>query len=451
MIDSQTLTYQIQSRNQQTLQLKAYSLVDYSQQTLIKETSHTWINLHKDLYFLDDNKHFIWASERDGYKHLYLYENSGKLVKQLTHGLWVVDEVKAIDGKNQRVYFTGRADTPTESHLYSVSLKDASFKRISQRSGFHKIFFSENARIYIDNFSTTNTPPQVSLHNIGGQHLAWLSENSINNAHPLFAYQTQWVKPEIASFIAEDGTELYYRLYRPKEYKPKKLQKKHPVIVYLYGGPHAQLVTNRWGGNRGLLMQYWVNKGYVVFTLDNRGSNYRGKAFEDPIFEAMGGVEVQDQISGVKFLRSLPYVDAKRIGVHGHSYGGYMTLMAMFKAGDYFQAGVAGSPVTDWELYDTHYTERYMGNPKTNKSAYTTASVFPYAKDLKGDLLIYHGMADDNVLFTNSTKLYKHLQDLAIPFESMNYPGKKHSIRGEKTRIHLYKTITNFFDKHFGM
>lgn len=446
MPDSQTLSYQIQSRNQQVLQLMAFNLAKHTQKILIKETSNTWINLYKDLYFLDDNKRFIWASERNGYKHLYLYENSGKLIKQLTKGPWVVDKIQAIDEKRQLVYFTGRADSPTENHLYSASLKDTSFKRISQRSGFHKISFSHDANIYVDDFSTVNTPPQVSLHKADGEHITWLSENNIDKTHPLFAYQAQWVKPEIASFTAEDGAELYYRLY-----KPKKLQEKHPVIVYLYGGPHAQLVTNRWGGDRGLLMQYWVNKGYVVFTIDNRGSNYRGKAFEDPIFKAMGEIEVQDQISGVKFLRNLPYVDAKRIGVHGHSYGGYMTLMNMFKAGDYFQAGVAGSPVTDWELYDTHYTERYMGNPKTDKAAYTASSVFPYAKDLKGHLLIYHGMADDNVLFTNSTKLYKHLQDLAIPFESMDYPGKKHGIRGKKTRVHLYKTITNFFDKHFGM
>ena len=157
---------------------------------------------------------------------------------------------------------------------------------------------------------------------------------------------------------------------------------------------------------------------------------------------------MDDQVAGVKFLRTLPYVDADRIGVHGHSYGGYMTLMSMFKAGDYFAAGVSGAPVTDWRLYDTHYTERYMGNPKTDDDAYTASSVFPYAKDLKGDLLIYHGMADDNVLFTHSTKLYKHLQDMAIPFETMDYPGKKHSIRGKETGIHLYKTITNFFNRN---
>jgi len=446
MADSQTLSYQVMPRNQQTLELKAYNLRKTTQQTLLAETSATWVNLNDDLHFLADNKHFIWASERDGYKHLYLYNTKGELVKQLTQGKWVVNNIEAVNEARQLVYFSGRKDTPTENHLYSVSLKDGAIERISQRAGTHSISFSQDASIYVDNYSTTNTPPQVSLHRADGTQITWLSENSIDANHPLFAYQDQWVKPEIASFKAEDGTELYYRLY-----KPANLQEKHPVIVYLYGGPHAQMVTNSWGGNRGLLFQHWVNKGYVVFTLDNRGSNYRGKAFEDPIYKAMGAIEVQDQVSGVKFLRTLPYVDATRIGVHGHSYGGYMTLMSMFKAGDYFQAGVAGAPVTDWELYDTFYTERYMGNPNTDKDAYTASSVFPYAKDLKGDLLIYHGMADDNVLFTNSTKLYKHLQDLAIPFEAMDYPGKKHSIRGKNTGIHLYKTITNFFDKHFDM
>ena len=446
MNDSRTLTYQIQPRNQQSLQLRAFELASAKQHTLLEETSNTWINLHDDLHFLSKAGQFIWASERDGFKHLYLYNNDGKLVKQLTKGQWVVENVEAIDERKQLVYFSGRADTPTESHLYSVSLKDGSMKRISQRSGFHQVSFSQDASVYVDKFSTINTPPQVSLHKANGEQLTWLSENAVDANHPLYAYQSQWVKPEIASFNAEDGTELFYRLY-----KPQNLQEKHPVIVFLYGGPHAQQVTNSWAGNRGLLFQYWVSKGYVVFTLDNRGSNYRGKAFEDPIYKKMGSIEVQDQVSGVKFLRKLPYVDANRIGIHGHSYGGYMTLMSMFTAGDYFQAGVSGAPVTDWELYDTHYTERYMGNPQTDKAAYTASSVFPYAKDLKGDLLIYHGMADDNVLFTNSTKLYKHLQDMAIPFESMDYPGKKHSIRGKNTGIHLYKTITNFFDKHFGM
>ncbi|WP_299082434.1 S9 family peptidase [uncultured Paraglaciecola sp.] len=446
MKDSTKLTYQVQDRSQQYLALKAFDLSSKKQSTLLEEKSNTWVNLNKDLRFLNDKQHFIWASEKDGYKHLYLHKNNGELVRQLTKGDWVVDEVEAIDQKNKVIYFTGRADTPTQSHLYKVGFDGAAITKITKRSGFHKISFSQDASVYVDNFSTTNTPQQVSLHQAQGKQLTWLSENKIDDNHPLKPYQANWIKPTIASFNTQDGTEIFYRLY-----KPAKIEGKHPVIVYLYGGPGAQVVKDSWGGNRGLLMQYWANKGYVVFSIDNRGSEARGKAFEDPIYKKMGSVEVADQIEGVKFLHSLPYVDPSRIGVHGHSYGGYMSLMAMFKASDYFKAGVAGAPVTDWGLYDTHYTERFMGHPKTDKGAYAAASVFPYAKDLKGDLLIYHGMADDNVLFTNSTKLYKHLQDLAIPFESMDYPGKKHSIRGKNTGIHLYKTITNFFDKHLGM
>ncbi|HBF70626.1 S9 family peptidase [Alteromonas australica] len=447
MPNSTTFTYQWQTRDQQTLELRAFDVADKSQRVLLTETSDTWVNLHDDLYFLKDTSQFIWASEKDGFKHLYLYDNKGNLVKQLTKGDWVVDSVKAIDTKSQRLFFSGRKDTPLESHVYSVPLTGGDIERVTELGAYHSATFSKDASIFIDRFSTINSPPQVSLNDATGKRITWLEENRVEKGHPLYAYKESWTAPEFGEITTEDGATLQYRLFKP-ESAIQHPQKKHPVIVYLYGGPHAQVVTNSWAGNRGLLMQHWVDKGYVVFTLDNRGSNYRGKGFEDPIYKKMGFIEVEDQVAGVKFLRTLPFVDAERVGVHGHSYGGYMTLMSMFKAGDYFAAGVSGAPVTDWRLYDTHYTERYMGNPKTDDEAYTASSVFPYAKDLKGDLLIYHGMADDNVLFTHSTMLYKHLQDMAIPFETMDYVGKKHSIRGKQTGIHLYKTITNFFDRN---
>lgn len=443
--DSRHLTYQWQSRDQQRLELRRVNTDNWQQKLLLEESASTWVNLQDDLTFLRHSPQFIWSSERDGFKHLYLYKNDGSLLRQLTQGKWVVDDIAAVDETNALVYFTGRKDTPLEKHLYKVSLNGGEITKVSQRSGFHGISFDRKAQVYIDRFSTINTPPQVSLHKADGNRLAWLAENALDANHPLNPYQQQWVKPSFGSFTTEQGVELYYRLYTPQNVKGKR-----PAIVYLYGGPHAQVVTNSWAGSRGLMFQYWVSQGYVVFSLDNRGSNYRGKAFEDAIYRNMGDVEVQDQIEGVKFLRQLPYVDAQRIGVHGHSYGGYMTLMSMFKAGDYFQAGVSGAPVTDWLLYDTHYTERYMAHPAENAEAYEKSSVFPYAKDLTGDLLIYHGMADDNVLFTHSTRLYKTLQDLAIPFEVMDYPGKKHGIRGKQTQIHLNRTITNFFDRHLG-
>ncbi len=446
MPDSEHFTYQWQNRTQQELELRSVNVKTHSQEVLLTESSNTWVNLHDDFTFINHGKQFIWASERDGFKHLYLFNSDGTLVRQLTKGEWVVDQLEAVDEKAGKVYFTGRKDTPLESHLYSVNLKGGDVSKLTAREGYHHITFSGDASIYIDMSSTANTPFQVSLHKASGKQITWLEENKLDANHPLTPYVKDWIKPEFGTITNDEGVELYYRLY-----KPAKLEGKHPVIVYLYGGPHAQVVNNQWGGNRGLLMQHWVSKGYVVFSIDNRGSNYRGKAFEEPIYKAMGSVEVDDQVTGVKFLHTLPYVDKERIGVYGHSYGGYMTLMSMFKAGDYFKAGVSGAPVTTWRLYDTHYTERYMGNPNTDSDAYDASSVFPYAQDLKGPLLIYHGMADDNVLFTHSTKLYKHLQDMGKPFEVMDYPGKKHSIRGKQTGIHLYHTITNFFDRHFGV
>ncbi|XOV80876.1 MAG: DPP IV N-terminal domain-containing protein [Aestuariibacter sp.] len=442
MPDSEKFTFQIQPRNQKETALKVVAVANGKVRELLTETSNTWVNLHKDLHFLKKQNAFVWASEKDGFKHLYLIDDQGKQLKQLTAGEWVVDKVEAIDENNGLVYFTGRKDTPIERHLYSVPLAGGDISKISKRAGFHTISFAKDASIYVDRYSNINRPPQVSVHNTSGEQLAWINANGIKDGHPLFEYQENWVKPEFGTFKTQDDVTLHYRMWTPK-----KIEGKHPAIVFVYGGPGVQVVQNRWYGNRGLLMQHWVSKGYVVFSIDNRGSNHRGKAFEDPIYERMGDIEVQDQISGVKFLQTFPYVDKERIGVYGHSYGGYMALMSMFKAGEYFAAGVSGAPVTDWRLYDTHYTERYMGNPNSNKAAYDAASVFPYAENLKGDLLIYHGMADDNVLFTNSTKLYKHLQDLAIPFETMDYPGKKHSLRGKQTGIHLYNTITRFFDR----
>jgi dipeptidyl-peptidase-4 len=251
--------------------------------------------------------------------------------------------------------------------------------------------------------------------------------------------------PEFGSLTADDGkTNLFYKLYKPKNMQPGK---KYPVIVRVYGGPHAQRVTNSWQGAD--MTQYMLQQGYIVYQLDNRGSNYRGTDFEFPIYEELGNIEVNDQITGVKYLHTLPYVDKERIGIYGHSYGGYMALMTMFKAGNYFKAGVSGAPVTDWLLYDTHYTERYLNHPKVNAQGYQKSSVFPYVSGLSGPLMVYHGMADDNVLFTNTTKLMKTLQDQGKLFELMTYPGSKHSMRGKKVKVHLNTSIMSFFDRHF--
>lgn len=446
--DSKNLSYQWQSRDQKTLKLKMYNLKKRKQQTLLTEQSEHWINLHHDLHFLSDNKSFIWASERDGFKHLYHFTNDGELINQLTKGKWIVDAIKNVDEDNGLIYFTGRADTPLERHLYSIPLHGKSpehVARLSKRNGFHSINFSKNNKSYIDSFSNINTPKQVSLHQINGEHITWLTENKVHDSHPISPYYDDLIQPKFGTLTSSDGkATLYYKLYKPKNMAPGK---KYPVIVNVYGGPHAQRVRNIWQGAD--FTQYMLQQGYIVFQLDNRGSNYRGTAFEFPIYEKLGQVEVDDQITGVKYLQTLPFVDKDRVGIYGHSYGGYMALMTMFKAGDYFKAGVSGAPVTDWLLYDTHYTERYLNHPKANTGGYEKSSVFPYVGGLNGPLMIYHGMADDNVLFTNTTKLIKALQDENKQFELMTYPGSKHSMRGKKVKVHLNYTIMNFFNRHF--
>ncbi|MCD1598292.1 S9 family peptidase [Rheinheimera aquimaris] len=438
------LSYQWQSRDQHKLELRLVDLSNNQQKVLLTETSNTWLNLHDDLHFLKDDKGFIWASERDGYKHLYYYDFDGKLQRQLTQGAWVVDELDAVNEKQGMVYFTARKDTPLERHLYQVSLKGGDIKRLTAPNYDHALVMAKDGSSFIDSFSNVTTPNKVALRALDGTVLTWLEQNELNKTHPLTPYHSQLKAPRFGTINAEDGQVMHYRMFEPAALEPGK---KYPVIVSVYGGPHAQRVTNSWSA-RDLYLHYLVQQGYLVFQLDNRGSYNRGKAFEDPIYKKLGVAEIADQIKGVEYLRSLPYVDAGKIAIYGHSYGGYMAIMAMFKASDYFAAGVSGAPVTDWALYDTHYTERYLGHPDDNAAGYEASAVFPYADGLKGKLLIYHGMADDNVLFTHSTKLYKQLQDKGLLFDMINYPGSKHSMFGQPVQTHLHKSITRFFDEH---
>lgn len=438
------LSYQWQSRNQQQLELRLVDLSNNQQRVLVSETSKTWLNLHDDLYFLANEQGFIWASERDGYKHLYLYDFNGKLKRQLTSGNWVVDELDAVNEKQSLMYFTGRKDTPLERHLYQVSLTDGNIKRLTEAGYDHALVMAKDGSSFIDSFSNVSTPTKVALRGLDGKVLTWLEQNELDSKHALTPYHAALNPPRFGTLEAEDGQTMHYRLFAPKTFQQGK---QYPVIVSVYGGPHAQRVTNSWSP-RDLYLHYLVQQGYLVFQLDNRGSYNRGKAFEDPIYLKLGEVELKDQIRGVEYLRSLPYVASDKIAIYGHSYGGYMAIMAMFKAADYFTAGVSGAPVTDWALYDTHYTERYLGHPEQNAQGYTDSAVFPYADGLKGNLMIYHGMADDNVLFTHSTKLYKQLQDKGLMFDMSNYPGSKHSMFGQPVQTHLHKSITQFFERH---
>ena len=444
--DNQHLLVQQQNREQTILNLIKLNVNSGKSRRIHREKSNAWINLHHNLKFLKDGKHFVWGSEASGFMQLYLFDVNGKKIRQLSNGEGVVKSLQGIDEAQGWVYFTANYNNPLETHLYKASLhgKKPQLEKISQRSGNHNISLAKSASTYVDLFSSIKQPPQASLHNITGKHMAWLEENKLAEGHPYWPYINNHITPEFGTISAADGQAMYYRLY-----KPAKLEKgkRYPAIIDVYGGPGVQRVVNAWGGRNGYWHQYMVDRGYIVFSLDNRGSDNRGVKFESPIHKLLGEIEVEDQVKGVEFLRSLPYVDKHKIGIFGWSYGGYMAIMSMFKKPDIFAAGVAVAPVTDWRLYDTHYTERYLGHPMKNAKGYDASNVFPYIDGYRDNLLIIHGMADDNVLFLNSTRLYAQLQNKIKPFEQSNYPGKKHGIRGKSTSIHLFKQITDFFDR----
>lgn len=437
--DSQHLSYQLQSRNQQQLKLYFAELNGHSR-LILEENSDTWLNLHHDLYFLKDLS-FIWASERDGYKHLYYYDSKGKLLKQLTQGKWVVDDIEAIDEDKQLLYFTASKQSANEKHLYSQSLTNPAINKITTKAGWHGISMDKTAQFFIDKWSDRENPETTTLHNINGTLITTLNDNVVKQGHPYFPYLGSHQKNSFGEIKTAQGHVLHYRIILPQNFKADK---QYPVFVYTYGGPHAQVVTNAWGR---LVDQYMSQQGFIVFALDNRGSARRGVKFESAIYKHMGSVEIEDQLAGVEYLKSLKYVDANRIGIFGWSYGGFMTLKAMTKT-DAYALGVSVAPVTDFALYDTFYTERYMSTPQLNADGYKTTAVFDDVNNINKPLMVIHGMADDNVLFTNSTKLFKVMQDQGIMYDSMIYPGAKHGISGKKPQIHVWKTISNYFIKH---
>jgi dipeptidyl-peptidase 4 len=441
--DATGLSFQVQSRDQRKLDLRLWKREDQSIGTLLSETSKTWINLHKDLRFLKDGSGFIWQSERDGSKRLYLHALDGTVRHALTPEGWVVDQLLAVDLNNDRIFFASGGLDPLQRHIYSTSLSTPSkeTRQITVAEGMHFASFPETADVFVDVYSDPATPPSVRLYDADGQELAILEANKLQDGHPYWPYHEQHAVPEFGSIIGAEGQSLYYQLTKPKDFDAAK---KYPVLIFVYGGPHVQNVQKSWDDP---LTQVMAHRGYLVFSLDNRGSDRRGKAFEEALYRKMGGPEVIDQLEGVKWLKDQSYVDGSRIGVFGWSYGGYMTLMMLAKASDQIAAGVSGAPVTDWRLYDTHYTERYMDHPAANAEGYKQSAVFAHLDGLKSPLLLIHGMADDNVLFTNSTKLMSALQEKGTPFELMTYPGGKHGISLPWMKKHAYNTIADFFDR----
>jgi len=443
--DPQRLTFQRQSRDQKRLELVESTLASGRQRVLATETSATWVPLHSDLRFLEDGR-FVWASERSGYEHLYLASEDGATMTPLTSGDWIVDEVLAVDEAAGRVYFAATKDSPLQKNVYAVPLGGGAVERLSRTNGTHAASFARNASVYVDNWSNTTTPPQIELFKANGDKLATLLKNDLADPqHPYAKYRQAQRPVEFGTLTAADGhTTLHYSLIKPAGFDPKR---RYPVMVQVYGGPAAQTVTDAWAAKGDALFnQYLAQQGYVVFSLDNRGTPRRGRDFGGALYGRQGTVEVDDQLRGVAWLKSQPWVDGARIGVQGWSNGGYMTLMLLAKHSEAYACGVAGAPVTDWALYDTHYTERYMNLPAANVEGYREARIASHLDGLKAKLLLIHGMADDNVLFTNSTSLMSELQKRDTPFELMTYPGAKHGLSGSNA-LHRYKTAEAFIER----
>jgi dipeptidyl-peptidase-4 len=442
--DGNTLYVARESRDQTMLDLLKVDPRTGKSSVVITEKSgpDSWLNLPPAFHAMPDGS-LIWWSERSGHGHLYHFAH-GKLTA-LTSGDWDVQSLAGVDEAKGRLYFVADKGTPLEEQLYSVDIARPNVVTQLTQSGWtNSATMDAAATRVIVGRSNTLHPPQVYLADAGGKRLMWLQQNDIDANHPYAPYLASLRPTTFGTIKAADGTTtLHYEMITPK-LEPGR---KYPVFMEHYGGPGAQQVVNKWNG--ASLAQYVVDQGYVYFEIDNRGSANRGTTFEDAIWHAMGTVEVADQLKGVDFLKSQPFVDSGRITTFGWSYGGYMTLKLLEKAPGVYAAGVAVAPVTDWTLYDTHYTERYMGDPNKVPDAYKASGALADSGRIVDPLLLMHGLSDDNVVFDNSSRLMAKMQAADQPFETMLYPGKTHAMSGVVE--HVYMTMMNFLNRHVGL
>jgi dipeptidyl-peptidase-4 len=437
LTDSKHLAIQHLNRTQTTLDLLIGETATGKTRAVLSETDPNWINVSDDLYFLKDGKRFLWSSERGGYRHLYLYDLEGKQLAQLTKGEWEVSAVDAVDEAKGLVYFTATEKSPLERQLYRVAFDGTGFTRLTKEAGTHAAVLAPNTAAFYDTFSNAAAPQRQDLYRADGSRITTINENKIAE---LGDYHLSPMEFLIVKY--RDGAQLNASIIKPPDFNP---QKRYPVLVYTYGGPHAQVVRNAWGGANFLWHELMAQKGYIVFSVDNRGSAGRGHAFETPLHFRMGAQELSDQRDGVEYLKSLPYVDANRIGIWGWSYGGHMTLHAMFEGGDDFKVGFAGGPVTDWRYYDSIYTERYLGLPQKNEKGYQDSSPVKYASQLKGKLMIAHGTGDDNVHFANTLSVINDLIEAGKYVEVLAFPGRGHGVSDPAARRVLMRRVTQFF------
>ena len=436
------LAVQVQNRAQTRLELRAYDLQTGAMDTLLVEESGVWINLHQLLWPLKqavDGRHgaFIWGSERSGFRHLYLYDGQGNLLRPLTQGEWLVESIAGVDEDAQWVYFTATKETPLETHLYRVSLAGGEIECLTRQAGIHSIVMDHACKVFVDTFHCLDTPPRLDLYSVAdGSMLDSLYEKRDARLDGLHLQP-----PELVQLHNRQGTLLYGALYRPPaEFGPGP----YPALIFLYGGPSVQLVSNSWLVTARMRVQYLRSLGFLVFTLDNRGSARRGLAFEGAIKYDMGHLEVEDQVDGVHWLVQQGLADPQRVGVYGWSYGGYMSAMCLARAPETFQVAVAGAPAIAYDGYDTHYTERYMGTPQANPQGYASSNVMNYVENIQGRLMIVHGLIDENVHFRHTARMINALIAARKRYELLLFPDERHLPRKLADRVYMEERIRDF-------
>jgi dipeptidyl-peptidase 4 len=435
--DPNILSYQRMNRLQNKNELFFWNCIKKSNQLMLTEESKTYVDVHNDLTFLNNNKGFIWTSERDGFNHLYSYDFNGKLLNQITKGKWDVTSFIGFDAKKNLLYFNSTETSPTDRDLCVINLNGKNQKKLNFRRGTTEAEFSANFNYYLSTWSDANTPYEFALYSADGKLIKKLEDNSaLKNSIQALSLE----KKEFFQFKTSEGVELNGWMIKPKNFDA---QKKYPVYMTGYGGPGSNECNNQWESD--VMWQHLLSQeGYLVVCVDGRGTLGRGRDFKHSTYLQLGKLETIDQIETAKYIGGLPFVDKTRIGFQGWSFGGYLASLLITKGADYFKTAVAVAPVTNWRYYDNIYTERFMRTPQQNPDGYDSNSPINFVKNIKGKYLLIHGSADDNVHYQNSMEMAKELVKNNIPFDMMTYPDKNHGIYGGNTRLHLFSKILMF-------
>ena len=435
--DSGVVIYQALNREQTFLDLNAFE-VQGKNLKVLQETTAAWVEVYDNPEQLKDGS-FLWQSAKNGWRHLYHYDGNGKLVRQLTDGKWEIRDFYGVDPENIWAYFSATKDSHIAVNIYRVKIADGTIERLSQGDGSHSALFNSTFTHYVGGWSDVNTPAKQRLHKSDGTLVRTINENQVDALAQYKLGPSDFLKVK-----TRDGFEMEAMMIRPPDFNANK---KYPVLIYTYAGPHAPQVRNGWGASRYMWFQMLAQKGYVIWICDNRSASGKGEESAWPVYKRLGELELRDIEDGVSYLKSLTFVDPDRIGMFGWSYGGFMTSYALTHSKS-FKMGIAGGTVADWSLYDSIYTERFMLTPQNNRDGYQRTSVLNAAKNLNGKLLLIHGMMDDNVHMQNTTKLMFEFQKAGKQFDLMLYPTQRHGVTNPAQVHHWYSMMTDYVLKN---